>query len=106
MVTGSHRWDYRWGSGNIRTGTAPINTAGASSSAKVLGLVDLMGTGIIRMEEAGVHLPVMDAPYLFLPYQPEGTSGLARRLNPFIHYIACRWITERCRRKDYRAMWL
>jgi len=28
---------------------------------------------------------------LFLPYQPEGTSGLARRLNPFISYIACRW---------------
>lgn len=31
------------------------------------------------------------APHLFLPYQPEGTSGLARRLNPHIHYIACRW---------------
>lgn len=30
-------------------------------------------------------------PELFLPYQPEGTSGLARRLNPNIHYIACRW---------------
>ena len=31
------------------------------------------------------------APHLFLPYQPSGTSGLARRLNPYIHYIACRW---------------
>jgi N-acetylmuramoyl-L-alanine amidase len=30
-------------------------------------------------------------PQLFLPYQPEGTTGLARRLNPFIHYLACRW---------------
>lgn len=29
--------------------------------------------------------------HLFLPYQPEGTTGLARRLNPFVHYIACRW---------------
>lgn len=33
----------------------------------------------------------MDAPQLFLPYQPDGTSGLARRLNPFVHYVACRW---------------
>jgi hypothetical protein len=31
------------------------------------------------------------APHLFLPYQPDGTSGLARRLNPNIHYVACRW---------------
>ena len=34
---------------------------------------------------------VDDAPHLFLPYQPEGTTGLARRLNPNVHYIACRW---------------
>ena len=34
---------------------------------------------------------VMQAPHLFLPYQPSKTSGLARRLNPNIHYIACRW---------------
>ena len=32
-----------------------------------------------------------DAPELFLPYQPEGTTGLARRLDPEKHYIACRW---------------
>ena len=34
---------------------------------------------------------VSDAPYLFLPDQPQGTTGLARRLNPFTHYLACRW---------------
>jgi N-acetylmuramoyl-L-alanine amidase len=34
---------------------------------------------------------VEDAPHLFLPYQPKGTTGLARRLNPNVHYIACRW---------------
>lgn len=28
---------------------------------------------------------------LFLPYQPFQTTGLARRLNPYVHYIACRW---------------
>jgi hypothetical protein len=34
---------------------------------------------------------MMEAPHLFLPYQPEGTTGLARRLNPEISYVACRW---------------
>jgi hypothetical protein len=29
--------------------------------------------------------------YLFLPFQPSGTTGLARRLNPYTHYVACRW---------------
>ena len=33
----------------------------------------------------------MDAPHLFLPYQPKGSTGLARRLNPNVHYLACRW---------------
>jgi len=32
-----------------------------------------------------------DAPYLFLDDQPDGTTGLARRLNPEVHYVACRW---------------
>jgi hypothetical protein len=31
------------------------------------------------------------APHLFLPFQPPDTTGLARRLNPFVHFIACRW---------------
>jgi len=32
-----------------------------------------------------------DAPHLFLPEQPPGTTGLARRLDPNIFYLACRW---------------
>ena len=48
-------------------------------------------TGVSEDEGLAFIYDVMDAPYLFLPYQPEGTTGLARRLNPFIHYIACRW---------------
>ena len=32
-----------------------------------------------------------DAPHLFLPKQPPGTTGLARRLNPEKPYVACRW---------------
>lgn len=31
------------------------------------------------------------APHLFLDEQPPGTTGLARRLDPEIYYIACRW---------------
>jgi len=31
------------------------------------------------------------APHLFLNHQPTGTSGLARRLNPAVYYVACRW---------------
>lgn len=32
-----------------------------------------------------------DAPHLFLPQQPDGTTGVARRLNPNLFYVACRW---------------
>lgn len=34
---------------------------------------------------------VNDAPQLFLSYQPVGTTGLARRLNPESRYVATRW---------------
>ncbi len=34
------------------------------------------------------------SPELFLSYQPEGTSGLARRLNPDSFYVACRFYPE------------
>jgi N-acetylmuramoyl-L-alanine amidase len=47
--------------------------------------------GVSEDEGLAFIYNVEDAPQLFLPYQPEGTTGLARRLNPFIHYVACRW---------------
>jgi len=31
----------------------------------------------------------------FLPTQPPGTTGLARRLNPKTFYLACRWDYEK-----------
>lgn len=45
----------------------------------------------------------------FLPTQPPGTSGLARRLDPETHYIACRWdydVTPKdmLRDKDIKAL--
>jgi hypothetical protein len=48
-------------------------------------------TGVSPSEGLAFIQSVDDAPQLFLPYQPEGSTGLARRLNPYIHYVACRW---------------
>ena len=38
---------------------------------------------------SNTDLPTLRA--YFLPEQPPGTTGLARRLNPSSFYIACRW---------------
>jgi len=48
-------------------------------------------TGVSAGEGLAFIFSVDDAPQLFLPFQPEGTTGLARRLNPYTHYVACRW---------------
>jgi hypothetical protein len=48
-------------------------------------------TGVSSSEGLAFIYEVDDAPHLFLPYQPEGTTGLARRLNPFVHYFAMRF---------------
>ncbi len=47
--------------------------------------------GVSPSEGLAFIYDVDDAPHLFLSYQPEGTSGLARRLNPETYYIATRW---------------
>jgi N-acetylmuramoyl-L-alanine amidase-like protein len=47
--------------------------------------------GVSTTEGLAFISDIMQAPQLFLPYQPEGTTGLARRLNPYVHYVACRW---------------
>jgi N-acetylmuramoyl-L-alanine amidase len=47
--------------------------------------------GVSPSEGLAFIYDVMEAPHLFLPYQPADTTGLARRLNPYIHYVACRW---------------
>ena len=47
--------------------------------------------GVSRTEGLAFISSVDQKPQLFLPYQPAGTTGLARRLNPWVHYIACRW---------------
>jgi hypothetical protein len=50
--------------------------------------------GVSASEQLAFIFSIEQAPHLFLPYQPAGTTGLARRLNPFVHYLACRWDYE------------
>jgi len=47
--------------------------------------------GVSSSEGLAFISSIEQRPELFLPYQPEGTSGLARRLNTWVPYVACRW---------------
>jgi len=47
--------------------------------------------GVSASEGLAMWYEYGEAPWLFLPEQPSGTSGLARRLNPGIPYCAARW---------------
>lgn len=49
--------------------------------------------GVAADEGLAFHYAITDAnQHLFLPLQPPGTTGLARRLNAkAVHYVACRW---------------
>jgi N-acetylmuramoyl-L-alanine amidase len=47
--------------------------------------------GVSPSEGLAFIQEVEQKPELFLPYQPDATTGLARRLNPCVHYVACRW---------------
>ena len=47
--------------------------------------------GVSPSEGLAFIYKVEDAPWLFLPSQPPGTTGLARRLDPEVYYIATRW---------------
>lgn len=62
---------------------------------KLTGKVSWFGgpndDGVAPDEGLAFIYDVSEAPYLFLDEQPEGTTGLARRLNPQMPYIACRW---------------
>jgi hypothetical protein len=73
-------------------------------TSSVIGKCSAFGgpddTGVDADEGLAFISDVMQAPHLFLPYQPEGTTGLARRLNPFMHYIACRWNYDEISKED------
>jgi hypothetical protein len=48
-------------------------------------------TGVSAEEGLAFIYDVNEARHLFLSEQPDGTTGLARRLNPQLFYVACRW---------------
>src|SRR5262245_5903782 len=48
-------------------------------------------SGVSPSEGLALYQSVEQAPHLFLATQPPGTTGLARRLNPHVPYLACRW---------------
>jgi N-acetylmuramoyl-L-alanine amidase len=62
---------------------------------KLRGKVSWFGgpedTGVDPDEGLAFIAEVEQQPSIFLPEQPPGTTGLARRLNPDKYYIACRW---------------
>jgi len=55
--------------------------------------------GVTPSEGLAFLFKYEDAPHLFLPEQPPGTTGLARRLNPGLFYVACRWDYEKTPKK-------
>lgn len=48
-------------------------------------------SGVSGNEGLAFFSNIDQAPQLFLPIQPPGTTGLARRLNPAVPFVACRW---------------
>jgi len=65
------------------------------TTVRFIGKVSWFGgpqdTGVSPDEGLAFLYEIDEAPSLFLPNQPPGTTGLARRLNPNRHYVACRW---------------
>ena len=57
--------------------------------------------GVSPSEDLAFIYTTEDKPVLFLSYQPAGTTGLARRLNPEQPYIACRWPYD----SDTKSKW-
>jgi hypothetical protein len=63
-------------------------------------------TGVSPSEGLAFIYTTSDQPDLFLSYQPEGTSGLARRLNPDVPYVACRWPYDSATKSKWREVLL
>ena len=78
---------------------AEVKPPAPTGSLTVNGKVSHFGgpedMGVSPDEGLAFIYEVEDKPCLFLPTQPPGTTGLARRLNPDVHYIACRWDYEK-----------
>ena len=86
---------YRENFETICKAIAGLATAPTDALLSVHGKVSSFGgpedDGVAPDEGLAFIYEIEDAPHLFLPAQPQGTTGLARRLNPDMHYVACRW---------------
>lgn len=71
------------------TGEAPETLFYAKGTCSWFGGPD--DDGVAPDEGLAFIYELHEAPHLFLPYQPINTSGLARRLDPGVFYVACRW---------------
>jgi len=67
----------------------PMNTVRFYGKCSHFGGPDDMG--VDADEGLAFIYSYEQAPHLFLREQPPGTSGLARRLDPEVYYVACRW---------------
>jgi len=70
---------------------APIAEDVLNVSGKVSWFGGPDDTGVTPSEGLAFIYKYETAPELFLPKQPVGTTGLARRLDPDKHYLALRW---------------
>jgi hypothetical protein len=61
-------------------------------------------TGVSPSEGLAFIFDVETAPHLFLASQPPNTSGLARRLNPSVPYIAMRWDYDEFTKEQLASM--
>lgn len=81
-----------------------------SHSLQVKGKASWFGgpddEGVSEDEGLAFIYDVDDAPHLFLSYQPEGTTGLARRLNPDALYVAMRWPYDSSNKEEWRELLL
>jgi len=72
-------------------GMPPVEASGESITGTCSWFGGPDDDGVSPSEGLAFIYKWEDAPHLFLPYQPEGTTGLARRLNPYVAYLAMRF---------------
>jgi len=81
--------------------TEPVEGFAARGSCSSFGGPD--DTGVSPSEGLAFISSVDQNQFLFLPTQPAGTTGLARRLNPYVHYVACRWDYDKTSKEMLRS---
>jgi N-acetylmuramoyl-L-alanine amidase len=91
-----------------QTFAPPIEELPPADVATFTGPMSVFGgpddTGVDTDEGLAMYSSVDQQPNIFLDYQPSGTSGLARRLNPAAFYVACRWDYEQTSKEYLRTV--